>query len=328
MRFLMTFMSLWLASSVAFSNGSTAPELELVSRAKSSAEYPVLKRIQDLTLELQLLEITLKNRRDGQLEEGIASAVSDIESKGQKLGDSFRVIRAEQLDALFLLLVQARRFSKFAGVAEAEWNELYDSLRSGTVTAGTLVVHGKKGTLGVLSLSPLHAGKQMVWQVSIPSLDRRNFWVQARTQAAKAHAHGRSAISDAALAKAVARINAPAADAEARAKAYFNGSYSSLYRAFERHRYAILQRVQLARNALAELGKSNAAMGAPEEYAQLYNQLIDNLASYGVDVSLAGNERDFAVKGFLFADTPEAASALVKKLKFSPSAGSYNSPSS
>ncbi|MBI3558398.1 MAG: hypothetical protein HY074_19185 [Deltaproteobacteria bacterium] len=324
-----TFMSIWLVSSVAFSNGSVAPELPILAGVKNSPEYPVLRRIQDLTLELQLLEITVKNRRDAQIEEKISGAIKAIENQGTQIGDKFKAIRKEQLEGIFSLFTLARTYGNMMGVAAIEWDELLGAIRDGQITAGMLTIHGRSGTLNILSLTPLYIGRQLVWSASLPTFDRKSFWVQARARARYLGYRGVGPISNAALVARTERLNASYGDAEKLTKEFFTTGYSKLYLAFETQRYAILQRVQLARRALVELEKNNTAMGTPEEFSTLYNQVLENLFSYGVDISVSGaSQRDFAVKGFLFAESPERSQELLKKLKYSPSSTSYNSPSS
>lgn len=333
MRFLkisFIFMSLWLASSVAFSNGVVAPELSILKQAKNTAEYPVLRRIQELTLELQLLEITIKNRRDTQTEEKISSAIKQIENDGAAIADRFKQIRKTQLEGLFGLFMTGKRYGDALGVLPAEWDEILDALREGDLVAGMITVHAKSGVpLNLVSLAPLYIGKQYVWNISLPEFDRKCFWVQART---RGYAIGfrrlGSTIGAKALEKRAETLNASFNDAEQATKKYFTESYVKVSAAFEPHRYAILQRVQMARKALEELEKTNTAMGAPEELSTLYNHVLDNLFSYGVDISLSGMHRDFEVKGILFAESPERSQELLKKLKYSPShQSSYNPPS-
>lgn len=323
------FLSIWLVSSVAFSNGSVAPELPLLANAKSSVEYPVLRRIQDLTLDLQLLELTIKNRRDSNTEVKIISALREIEEQGVKITERFKAVRSTQLESLYQLMNLARRHGELLGVADAEWDELFDAVRDGSITAGTLTVHGRAGSMNLVSLTPLYIGKQLIWNVTLPSFDRKSFWVQARSRLRYLGAHSNPAIANQALEARVAEMNTSFFDAEKTTKEYFTTSYTKLYLAFETQRYAILQRIELARKALQELQKHSTAMGTPEEFSGLYNQILDNLFSYGVDISLSGSQqRDFAVKGFLFAESPERSQELLKKLKFTPSVASYNSPSS
>lgn len=316
------FMSIWFASSVAFSNGSLAPELPLLANAKSSAEYPILRKLQDHTLELQLLEITIKNRRDAGIESKISTALSQIEQNGSQLGQRFKELRTSQIDHLFALFTIARKYGNALGVNESEWDELIAGLKDGRFKEGTLIVHGKRGSLNLVTLVPLYIGKQLVWSMSLPALDGQNYWVSARQQAL-----ANKNLKTLAEAK-VAESNKSYETATALSKMYFSESYSKLYGAFETQRYAILQRVMLARKALQELEKNPTSMGTPEEYASLYNQVLDHLFSYGIDVSLSSSQRDFAVKGFLFAGTPEEAQNMVQKLKYKPSSASYNSPSS
>lgn len=326
-KIALVFVGTWLASSVAFSKGSIAPELPIIMQAKSSAEYPLLRRLQDLTLELQLVELTIKNRRDPQIESKISQALKEIEKSGNDLAKKFKVIHADQLAGLEEVIDLAKNYGPLLGISKIQWEELKAALKDGTISAGNLTVLKKAGPLNLIELSPLSIDRQVVWSVSLPTIDRNNFWVQARS---KARAAGQSAnrITETALKTKLEKINLPYISAEKLAKEYFTGGYEKLYSAFEEHRYAILQRITLARKALMELSKNNGAMGTPEEYAALYNQVLDNLFSYGVDMSLSGIQRDFAVRGFLFARSPDDAQDLLQKLKYSPSAGSYNSPSS
>jgi hypothetical protein len=326
---VLTFLSIWLASNVAFSNGVVAPELPLLAEARKAAEFPVLRRLQELTLDLQLLEITVKNRRDQDTEGQIATALREIENEGARRGELFAALRAEQLTTLYSFFALGRRYGAALGVADAEWNELFEAVRSGAVSSGTLAVHGRIGTLNLITLLPLHLGRQLVWKLALPPLDSRNFWLAARRKVQKEGIARLAPINRAALSLRLDELNAPFAAAEASAREFYLASHRRLYASFERHRYAIMQRVELARKALAELGRSNSAMGTPEEYSALYNKLLENLFSYGIDMSLAGGEqRDMAIKGFLFADTPEAAEALLRKLRYTESPATYNSPSS
>lgn len=326
------FLSIWLFSSVAFSNGSIAPELTILAQAKSAAEYPILRRLQELTLELQLLEITIKNRRDAATEEKISKSLKEIEEEGLALTKRFKNTRTEQLDGIYSLLILGQRFGSLVGVSSIQWEELFGALKDGYLTAGPISVHTRTGALNLITISPLTMGKQVIWKVELPAFDRKSFWVQARVRAAAAYGkETATTLSNANLERRIEQINAPFAGAEQLAKNYFTHSYSKLYSAFEDHRYAVLQRVSLARKALTELSRTNGAMGTPEEYSALYNQVLDNLFSYGVDITLAGSEqRDFAIKGFLFSDSPERSQRLLEKLKFHPNAASaaYNSPSS
>ncbi|MBI3542120.1 MAG: hypothetical protein HY075_02435 [Deltaproteobacteria bacterium] len=321
-------MSVWLVSSVALSNGSNAPELPILVNAKASVEYPILKKLQDLTLELQLLEITVKNRRDQAIEEKISTAIRQIEEQGAQISERFKNTRKDQLAGLWALFELGRRFDKITGVQPAEWEELLGALRDGQIIAGMITVHGRGGTLNLVSLTPLYIGKQFVWNVQLPQADRKSFWVQTRARAHFLGYRTGGTLADASLAARALAINAPYADAEKTTKEFFNTSYGRLYSAFETQRYAILQRVQMARKALTELEKNNTAMGTPEQYSHLYNQVLENLFSYGVDVSLSGAaQRDFAVKGFLFAESPERSQELLKRLKYTPSVATYNPPS-
>src|SRR5689334_11979220 len=102
LRGSVTVMSFWLLSSVAMSNGSVAPELPILAHSKTSAEYPVLRRLQDLTLDLQLLEVTIKTRRDEATESKISRALKEVESDGQALTERFKAIRQAQLDELYV----------------------------------------------------------------------------------------------------------------------------------------------------------------------------------------------------------------------------------
>lgn len=323
------FVSVYLLSSVAMSNGSVAPELPILAQARSTAEYPVLRQIQDLTLELQMLELTIKNRRDSDTEEKISAAIKSIEDEGAAISGQFKRIHTEQLDAIYRLFFLGRHYGGMMGVAPSEWDELFASLKENTLTAGTLAIHARAGTLNLLSLTPLYIGKQLVWNISLPSFDSKSYWVQLRARARLLGVRTGGAFADDALEKRFAKMNEPFGQAEKLTKEYFNTSYAKLYSAFETQRYAILQRVQMARNALQRLERQHTAMGTPEEFSGLYNQVLDNLFSYGVDISLSGAQRDFAVKGFLFAESPEASEDLLRKLKFTPaSSSSYNSPSS
>lgn len=324
----LTFLSVWLVSSVAMSNGSSAPELPILNQARSSSEYPVLKRIQELTLDLQLLEITIKNRRDAQTEEKLSVALKEIEAQGAALSAKFKSIRASQLDGLYALLATGRRFGRAMGIAEPEWDELFTAVKENAITAGTLSVHGRSGALNLVNITPLYTGKQLVWNISLPAFDRKSFWVQARSRAHKLGGLNSALISNKALEARALELNSSFADAEKSSKEYFTSSYAKLYGAFQTQRYAILQRIEMARKALIELEKHNGSMGTPEEYSTLYNQVLDNLFSYGIDVSLTGaQQRDFAIKGFLFAESPERSQQLLKKLKHIPSGASYNPPS-
>lgn len=321
------FLCIWLFSSVAFSNGSVAPELPLLAQSKSTTEYPVLKRLQDLTLELQLLEITVKNRRDEATEEKIAKSLSEIEAEGANVTALFKTTRSEQLDGIYSLFLLGQRYGQALGVPAIEWEELFGALKDGHLTAGPIAVHSRQGTLNLFTISPLTIGKQNIWKVELPAFDRKSFWVQARVRTSGKN----TTLSNAALERRVTLINGQYAETERLAKEYFTKSYAKLYSAFEVHRYAVLQRVMMARKALAELSATKGAMGTPEEYTSLYNQLLDNLFSYGVDISLSGAaQRDFAIKGFLFSDTPERSQELLDKLKFRPGVtpAAYNSPSS
>jgi hypothetical protein len=330
-RVVVIFLSIWLISSVAFSNGSIAPEITILSQAKSTAEYPVLRRIQDLTLELQLLEITIKNRRDSQVEEKISAALKEVEADGQDLAVRFHLMREKQLEKIYALLTTARRYGELTGVHSKEWDDVFKALANGELKTGTILVHGKYGTLDVLTLSPLFIGRQFIWQVNLPKYDRGSFWYQARARAQHFGVYGKDAypkIGKALLEEQVAALNEPYRQAQTFAKNYFATSYSKLYGAFESHRYAILQRITLARKALVELSRMNSAMGTPEQYSTLYNRTLESLFSYGIDLSLSGLQRDFEIKGFLFAETPERSAELLTKLKYSPTNATYNSPSS
>lgn len=327
-KIVFIFMSLWLASSVAFSNGSNAPELPLLAQARNFAEYPVLRRLQDLTLDLQLLEITVKNRRDAQIEEKISGAIKDIENRGAAISDKFKSIRKDQLEGLFTLFNLARAYGNMLGVTSIEWDELLTAVREGAITNGALTIHSRVGRLNILSLTPVYIGRQMVWKISLPAFDRKSYWVQARARANQLGIKKFGCVSNDALNERADRLNFSYAEAEQLTKEYFTDGYSKLYSAFESQRYAILQRVQMARKALVELEHTNTAMGAPEEFSTLYNQLLENLFSYGVDISLSGSQRDFAVKGFLFAESPERSQQLLKKLRYTPSSAPFNSPSS
>lgn len=317
------FLCIWLFSNVAFSRGSIAPELPLLNTAKTSVEYPLLRRIQELTLDLQMLEITIKNRRDEKTEEKISTSLSEIENEAHTLSEKFRGTRLEQIDGLFSLFTLGRHYGKALGVAPIEWDELFNALKEGQITSGLVVVHTPNGTLNLLTLNPLYMGKQNIWRVQLPTFDRKSFWVQAR---AKSAALGVRApiLSNAALEGRFEIINALYGHHETMAKEYFTRSYSKLYGAFEEHRYAVLQRISLTRKALTQLAQTNGAMGSAENYAMLYNRVLEDLFSYGVDI------RDFAIKGFLFSDSPERSQELLQKLKFHPgeSPAAYNSPSS
>lgn len=326
------FLCIWLFSSVAFSNGSVAPELPILAQAKSAAEFPILRRLQELTLELQLLEITIKNRRDAATEEKISTSLKEIEEEGAAITARFKNTRAVQLDGIYALFVLGQRYGRMVGVSAIEWEELFSALKEGHLTAGPISVHTRGGSLNLLTISPLTIGRQVIWKVALPAFDRKSYWVQARARAAAVTGKGSAVdLSNVMLERRIELINSPYASAEQLAKNYFKTSYTKLYSAFEDHRYAVLQRVSLARKALSELSRTSGAMGTPEEYSTLYNQVLDNLFSYGVDISLAGSvQRDFAIKGFLFADSPERSQELLDKLKFRPSAApaAYNSPSS
>lgn len=261
-----TFMSVWLISSVALSSGSTAPELPILAQSKTSAEYPVLRRVQDLTLDLQLLEITIKNRRDAATEAKISGAIQEIADQGAAIGEKFKNIRTSQLDGLYSIMSTARRYGRMMGVMETEWEELFGALKDGTVSAGMLTVHGRAGTMSLLSLAPLYIGKQLVWNVSLPLFDRKSFWVQARVRARSLGVKNNGSIGNAALDARLAELNTPFAEAERATKDYFTTSYAKLYSTFQTQRYAILQRVQMAKKALQELEKNNGAMGTPEEF--------------------------------------------------------------
>ncbi|MEW6055786.1 MAG: hypothetical protein AB1540_04155 [Bdellovibrionota bacterium] len=316
-----------LASAVAIGNGAVAPELPILAQAKSSSEYPLLKRIQDLTLDLQLLEITIKNKRSPETETKIAAALQKNENEGQKLGEKFKALREEQLEQIFSLFMLARRYQEYAQVEDHVWKELFSALRDGQLTAGTLTVPSKSGVLNVLSLVPLEMGKQVLWSISLPQWDKRSYWSQVKRKLPKSNAHSQP-IHPIALGERIQKANQAYAVAEQAARAYFVSCYAELYNAFKDHRYAILQRVTLARKALVELSQSNTTMSVPEQYATLYNRVLENLFSYGVNISLGTAQRDYSLKGFLFAETPEAAQTLLNKLKFTPSDVSYNSPSS
>lgn len=320
----LTFSSIWLVSSVALSNGVVAPELPILAQAKKSAEYPLLKQVQDMTLELQLLEITVKNRRDAQTEQKTSAAIHDIEQEGMGIGQKFKALRKDQIDALWSLIALAKRYGEIVGIAPTSWDELLTSLREGSIAAGMLTIQSKRGPLNLVNIAPLYIGHQAVWNISLPGIDRKSYWVQARALARRKGYRNLSALGMSALTARVEATNKPFIAAKKLTSDYFGRSYGRLYSAFEPQRYAILQRVQLARKALVELQKTNTAMGTPEELSSLYNQVLDNLFSYGIDISLQGSERAFAVKGFLFSESPERAEELLRKLKFTPTALTYN----
>jgi len=318
LNFGSTVLYVWLASNLAFSNGSVAPELAILGQAKSFKEFPILKRIQDLTLDLQLLEITIKNRRDQQVEERISAALNDIEREGAELTQNFRIVREEQLQSLSNLLSMIRPEAFGMGVTASQWEEILLKLREGPNTPNTIAVHSKKGPLNILKLTPLYLGHQVVWNVTLPVSDSRSFWMKAKIRTG----------AKSPILRLVDQINKDFLTTETLARNYHTQSYERLYSAFESHRFAILQRVSLARRALNELAQSTSAMSTPEEYAQLYNQTIESLYTYGVDVSLSGLQRDFSIKGFLFGDTPEHAAQFMQRLKLAPGTGNFNSPSS
>lgn len=316
LKIIFIVLSVWLISSVGMSNGLIAPELPIL--AKSASEYPLLRRLQDLTLDLQLLELTIKNRRDSHLEGKISDALKEIETEGLRVGSRFKEIRSSQLENLFMLFSLAKRHGHLLGVAPHEWDELLTLVSSGSLQSGTLTVRSpQKGILNVVKISPLTIGRQIVWNFSLPTTDRHSFWVQVRAHVQKAT-----------LDRKIALLNEPFNEAEELAKKFFADSYAKFYSSFEEHRYAILQRISMARKALTELSKRSGAMGAPEEYASLYNLVLKNLFSYGIDISLSNGQRDFTIKGFLFAESPERAQELLKKLEFESTSTSYSSPSS
>jgi hypothetical protein len=315
------FFCIWLFSNVALSNGSIAPELPLLVDAKDSAEYPLIKRLQELTLDLQLLEITVKNRRDSKIEDRINTSINQIESDGSQMIEQFRASRQTQLDGLYSLLILARRFGHLVGVRSVEWDELYSSIQAGQFGTGKIVVHSARGTLNVFALKPLSVHKNLVWQFELPLFDQKSFWVQLRAKLRSTKSTA-SAFSNAALQARVDALNLPYQRAESQAKQFYSASYTKLYSAFEEHRYAVLQRISLARKALVKLSRTAGAMGTPEEYALLYNRMLDNLFSYGVRLSLSGTDDssgDFTIKGFLFSNTPEHSQELLEKLKFKQS---------
>lgn len=326
------FLSIWLFANVALSNGSAAPELPLTEQARTSPEYSVLRQLQDLMLELQLFDITIRNRRDAQFEEQLVDAVEGIKAEGARVAATVRAAREQQLEGLFGLFFLGRQHGTALGVAPIEWDELFNAIKEGQIKSGPVSVHTPKGTLTLFSLSSMAIGRAHVWRITMPTFDRKSFWVQARVKGTP----GRRSIpelTNAALDRRFDTFNAPYSGAEKLARNYFSASYSRLYSAFEDQRYAFLQRVALARRALGQLARTNGAMGTPEQYATLYNQVLENLFSYGIDVSLPGEEsptRDLAIKGFLFSDSPERSRALVEKLKFHPgeAPSAYNSPSS
>lgn len=91
-----TFTAAWLFSHVAVSSGGVAPEMTLVEAQRRTAEYPVMRALTDVLLELQLMELAVKNRRDAQLEARLARTMEQVQENGRSLTRRLRGFRSEQ----------------------------------------------------------------------------------------------------------------------------------------------------------------------------------------------------------------------------------------
>ena len=158
------------------------------------------------------------------------------------------------------------------------------------------------------------------------AVDGFNFWNRA-TKLIKANHKPMKVLPISVAALEKTRTGYCSLKCKAVAAKFYVESHQELYSAFEEHRYEFKPHESCEKTL--GTGRTNTSMGVPEEFGALYNQLLEHLYSYGVNVSLSdrGTSHDFTIKGFLFASTPEDSKELLEKLKFVPSTATYTAPS-
>lgn len=314
------FLIIWFLSNVGFTNGIDRTELGIIHNSNTNPEAPLIKELQALTYDLQLLELVVKNRRDPNTEAGISSAISEIHSEASEIGKKFRNLHTQQVTTVLDLCNLGKRFGFLVGVDPGQWSNLEKAVTEGAFIGGLATVASQNTLLNVVNLVPIRIGKETVWQFVLPKDDRFSFWNRTLKVSKK--------LKREMIEEIINKANVSYSESKQIAESFYKASHKKLYNSFQLQNFGILTRMNNAHKTLKSLSKMNSAMNIPEQYAQLYNQLLDHLYSYGVDISFNGQDRDFTIKGFLFGDSPEKATDLYRKLKVSVSDETFNSPSS
>ncbi len=314
------FLMVWFLSNVALSNGIDQSELSLFHSDQSNPEAPLIKELQAMTYDLQMIELIIKNRRNSKTEDGIANAISQIQEESTLIGKKFRELRTQQITAVLDLYNLGKRFGFLVGVDQGQWSNLDSALKDGSMIGGLATVASNDKLLNVVNLIPLRIGKETVWQIVLPKNDRYSFWHKTLKVSKK--------LKQNMIDEVIQKANTPYLESKKIAENFYKNAHKKLFQSFQSQNFGLLTRMNHAYKAIRALGQMNSAMNIPEQYAQLYNQILDHLYSYGVDISFNGQDRDFTIKGFLFGETPDSATELYKKLKISNSGETFNSPSS
>ena len=323
------FIAFWMASQMAFSSGSLAPEMEVLKDERGHAEYSVLRQIHDIIIDLQMMELAIKNRRNPKIEAKLLEATNYVKSQGRILEGQIRASRTRQLDMLTPFIKLASRYGLIIKVSETDIGEAVSKVTLGVFKSGTLCVKSSVNGLEYqfLHLAPMRIGSQYAWHMSLPPAGPLSFWTKVRLKrTAQKLAIGY--VNQDSLKRKLAPINAIYDSCLKDAHHYYEESYAKLYGAFEDQRFGLFQRISAVRKSLIGLSKTNTAMGTPEETGNQFNEVLEHLYSYGIDVSLSDEQRDFSIQGFLFAPDPTEARKLLDKLRFSPNTSAYNSPNS
>ena len=238
----------------------------------------MLKRLQDLTLEPQLLNHHQEPPRRRDRRE--LSAIRSIEADGLALGEFYRALAAAR--RLYALVV-GKRFGEQIGVMPAEWTSYWAPSRR--LDHRRPDHNGSAGALNLMTLTPLFIGKQYVWTVSLPTFGPRSFWVQAGRALLLGWGTPSTSPTPPRVARELSalRRRQPPRALQRATRSSTAPSKPSATPSCKECRCALDERAH-------ELGHEQH-----RGILALYNQVLDSLFSYGVDICL-GAQRDFEIK--------------------------------
>ncbi len=289
-----------------------SPQKQPATDLPKLKEIDSLKKLQDLTFELQILDLQLKNRQDEEVENKIKNSMDWIQSRSQEIVKQFAVFRSYQNTLIREFTQFAKKSGSSLNIQSSEYDHIDTLLESGAIDAGMLTLKSNwlnpdTGNLIPIEyefarLSSIRMGHTVVLNIKLPEAIHKNFWHKIRqtTEASKR----------------IEEINYAFLKAKELAIAFYKESHLKLYHTFEDKRFDLLSKLNQAHRLLIEINKSNNVAKLPHQYAQLYNHILDQILSFGVNVSYSGKERDFNIQGFLLAETPEEALNIVENLKF------------
>lgn len=312
--FVLMISVLLFFSALGLSNGileNTGPK----RHPHNYSDLSIVRELHQDLLELQILELTLKNRKSPQIEGKIAVALNEIHAQGRFLETEFSTLRKRQIETLEPLLKVARRASPLLGISAEAFDSSWNSLLRNPPFSGPLKITSGKREFTLFQVESLRVGTQPVWRISLPANGNTSFWTYLRSLR-NIQGLPLAGFSSSELNERIISAQKPYEWAMQEIHRFEQESRQRLFEAFNDQRFDLFQRMASARRNLVILSKSSIASGVPEESATLYNQVLEHLFSFGLDISLNSEQRDLTIQGILFSPRSEDSQRLFDKMKF------------